>query len=478
MSEPTISVIIPAYKQADFVEEAVRSVLEQTFADLEVIVVNDHSPDHTSAVVRQFDDPRVRLIVHEQNRMLAAARNTGMRAARGSLLALLDADDYFARDKLRLHVEHLRRNPQVDVSYNGRYELRCDNYRVRNLARVGATVTLADLVLGFPFYPSDMVLRREAAFAVGLFDESYVHFSEDLDMNCRLALGGCRFGGIDRCLTYRRFLAGRIVSNPRQRLEGALAALRRIMADPRTPPAVRALEHRALANNYVVWGVEALRGGDTATGLELLRAALQHHGTLVSGNPNELTQYLVYEAAHDDTTDLPAVYRGVVDQLSAEFAAEFAPVREQMPWGIGRAWLIRAYRTLIWGARADGRRCLTEAVLAGAELDQTYIDEVVHQLLGVELECGRAAAEDAARLLDDQFRSIMGRGPQLAFAAALEIGRAYEYYGSGRHAEVPAQVLRAIRLNPRRALNRGSLSILLRAALQGGKLGSSMRQSA
>ena len=204
MNDPLVSVIIPAYKQADFVGAAIRSVLDQTYTNLEVIVVDDVSPDNTADVVRSFDDPRLHYILHDKNRMLAAARNTGMRAARGDLFALLDADDYFDTKKIAMHVDYLRQNPQVGVSYNARYDLLCGSEGVRNSVRVPTALSLADLVLGFPFCPSDMVLRRAWAFAVDLFDESYVHFSEDLDINCRLALAGCRFGGIDRCLNCSR----------------------------------------------------------------------------------------------------------------------------------------------------------------------------------------------------------------------------------------------------------------------------------
>ena len=75
---------------------------------------------------------------------------------------------------------------------------------------------ISDLVLGFPFAPSDMVLRRAWAFEVGLFDESYVEFSEDLDINCRLALAGCKFASVDRVLNYSRHHSGRIIkkTNP------------------------------------------------------------------------------------------------------------------------------------------------------------------------------------------------------------------------------------------------------------------------
>jgi glycosyltransferase involved in cell wall biosynthesis len=123
MSKQLVSVVIPAYKQAAFVGEAIQSVLDQSYPHFEVIVVNDASPDHTSEVVRQFADPRVKLIVHEENRGLPAARNTGMKAANGELIALLDSDDFFHPEKLQTHVDFLEKHPAVGVTYNGRYEL-------------------------------------------------------------------------------------------------------------------------------------------------------------------------------------------------------------------------------------------------------------------------------------------------------------------------------------------------------------------
>ena len=347
MNDPLVSVIIPAYNQADYLGAAIRSVLGQSYTNIEAIVVDDVSPDHTADVVRSFDDSRLSYIVHDKNRMLAAARNTGMRAAHGEIFALLDADDFFAPDKIALHVEYLHQNPDVGVSYNGRYDLQCSTEKVRNIVRVPPILTLRSLVLGFPFNPSDMVLRREWAYAVDLFDESYIHFSEDLDINCRLALAGCRFGGVDRCLNYRRFHAGRIIRNTRQRLEGSVHALDKTFGDPRTPPEVHDLKGRAYANNYVVWGVEALRQFDTATGLEFLRRAVNYLPEVLAGDPNDLTVFLMHDAIFDETVDHPKVYRNNVAQLTPEFAA----VNAQMEWAIARGWLIKAYRFLIWGSR-------------------------------------------------------------------------------------------------------------------------------
>jgi glycosyltransferase involved in cell wall biosynthesis len=462
MSNPLVSVIIPAYNQADFLGAAIASVLEQSYSNVEAIVVDDVSPDHTADVVRSFNDPRLHYIVHDRNRMLAAARNTGMRAARGEIFALLDADDYFDKKKIAMHVEFLRQNPDVGVSYNGRYDLQCRGEAVRNIVRVPATVLLRDLVLGFPFNPSDMVLRREWAFAVDLFDESYIHFSEDLDINCRLALAGCKFGGVDRCLNYRRFHAGRVIRNSRQRLDGSVRALDNIFADPRTPLDVHALKGRAYANNYVVWGVNALDQFDTGTGLEYLRQAVHYSPGLLLGNPNELTVFLLYHAIHDEAADHPKIYREIVAQLPSEFAA----VNAQMEWGIGRGWLVKAYRLLIWGSREEGRACLRSAVKAGAVIDEQYLRDVVYQLRGCEIEHGAEVACEAACQIDKELRMAIPGSNIPSFAAAMQLASAFEYYNAGRNDAVPSQVLRAFRMDPRNILNRGALSILVRSALQ------------
>ena len=94
-----ISVIIPTYNRPQFTARAVRSVLAQTWRDLEIVVVDDCSQDPITLEALGHD-PRVRLVRHEVNRGVGAARNTGVQAARGELIALLDSDDYWLPEKL------------------------------------------------------------------------------------------------------------------------------------------------------------------------------------------------------------------------------------------------------------------------------------------------------------------------------------------------------------------------------------------
>lgn len=97
---PTVSVVIPTYNRAHLVGRAIQSVLNQTYQDFEIIVVDDGSTDNTEEVVKSFNDPRIRYIRHDQNRGGSAARNTGIKMARGEYIAFQDSDDEWLPEKL------------------------------------------------------------------------------------------------------------------------------------------------------------------------------------------------------------------------------------------------------------------------------------------------------------------------------------------------------------------------------------------
>ncbi|TAK34595.1 MAG: glycosyltransferase family 2 protein, partial [Saprospiraceae bacterium] len=97
---PAVSVIIPTYNRAKTIERAIDSVLNQTFSDLELIVVDDCSTDFTVDVIKQYTDERLIYIRHENNRGEGGARNTGIRNSRAKYIAFLDSDDEWFPNKL------------------------------------------------------------------------------------------------------------------------------------------------------------------------------------------------------------------------------------------------------------------------------------------------------------------------------------------------------------------------------------------
>ena len=116
-ASPTVSVIMPAYRVAEYIGAAIESVLNQTYTDYEIVVVNDGSPD-TAELESELAPYRDQIIyIKQNNRGCSAARNTAIRASRGRYIALLDPDDLWEPDYLKIHLEILERDPTTDVLY-------------------------------------------------------------------------------------------------------------------------------------------------------------------------------------------------------------------------------------------------------------------------------------------------------------------------------------------------------------------------
>ena len=116
---PTVTVIIPAYNVEMYLAEAVASVLNQTYKDLELIIVDDASPDGTGELAEKLAalDPRARVIHHTENKRRSGALNTGLKEAKGTYISFLDADDWYSLDKTKKQVAYLEEHPEIDFLY-------------------------------------------------------------------------------------------------------------------------------------------------------------------------------------------------------------------------------------------------------------------------------------------------------------------------------------------------------------------------
>ena len=111
-----VSVIIPVYGVEKYIAAAVNSVLQQTYTNFELIIVDNGSPDRSIEICQTFHDPRIK-IIRQENRGPSGSRNTGIRHATGDYIAFLDGDDIWMPDKLAKHVQHLKNNPHVGISF-------------------------------------------------------------------------------------------------------------------------------------------------------------------------------------------------------------------------------------------------------------------------------------------------------------------------------------------------------------------------
>jgi len=178
---PKVSVIIPVFNGAKYLAEALQSVFSQTWRDYEVIVVNDGSTDDSMEVCKQFPDVR---ITHQENHGQSAARNTGVRHARGEYIAFLDQDDRWYPEKLARQVPILEEGPTYGMVYSNADEIDEDGrivYRnVLDLASVQPKRSIMDCLGSDMFIvPGTVLIRRSLFDQVGGFDERLSGYEDD-----------------------------------------------------------------------------------------------------------------------------------------------------------------------------------------------------------------------------------------------------------------------------------------------------------
>ena len=114
---PFVSVIMPTFNQGDFIGAAIESVIGQTHANFELVIVNNHSTDHTEKVITAYSDPRTRYYKFKNHDIIAASRNFGIRKARGKYIAFLDSDDQWLQGKLEKQVRLMESDENLALSY-------------------------------------------------------------------------------------------------------------------------------------------------------------------------------------------------------------------------------------------------------------------------------------------------------------------------------------------------------------------------
>jgi glycosyltransferase involved in cell wall biosynthesis len=184
---PEISVIIPAYNCTHTIRETLQSVLQQTFTDFEIIIINDGSTDNLVSVLSEFHDPRIR-IFHYENGGLSIARNRGIDQATGPYLIFLDADDLWTPDKLESHFNLLEAHPEAAVAYSWMYFLDDETKEcITNVPTVRNGSVFMDLLKeNFIANGSNAFIRRSAIEQVGYFYQEFAGAS-DWDYWLRLA---------------------------------------------------------------------------------------------------------------------------------------------------------------------------------------------------------------------------------------------------------------------------------------------------
>lgn len=188
--DPTVSIILPTYNRAHLVGRAIKSILDQTYQDFEIIVVDDGSIDNTEEIINSFTDTRIIYVKHQRNKGGSAARNTGIKLAKGRYIAFQDSDDEWMPRKLEIQTEiFVTSSPEVGVIYTDMLRVKKDGkeeYWHSPTVKYGDIInprTLNYQVEGIGIQST--LIKRECFDRVGVFDERIPRYI-DLDLFIRL----------------------------------------------------------------------------------------------------------------------------------------------------------------------------------------------------------------------------------------------------------------------------------------------------
>ena len=201
---PVVSVIMPVYNAARYVEEAVSSVVRQTMTDWELIIIDDCSPDDSFQIVPRAaaDDPRIHLLQNEHNSGVSRTRNRGIELAKGAYIAFLDSDDAWYPEKLARQLAKMEA-AGAQMSYCAYTIIGADGEKVKEDYLVPEQVTYEDLLKENCIQCSSMLIRADI---VRCFPFTTEFFHEDYVMGLQLLRAGYKAVGCTEILSKWRYI--------------------------------------------------------------------------------------------------------------------------------------------------------------------------------------------------------------------------------------------------------------------------------
>jgi glycosyltransferase involved in cell wall biosynthesis len=285
----TVSVVIPVYNGEKTIRETIESILNQTFKDFELIIINDGSEDATLEVVSSFQDTRLKVFSYP-NAGLSASRNRGTFHAVGEYISFIDADDLWTPDKLEAQLKTLQDNPEAAVAYSW------TNYidESSQFLRPGGKPTASGNVLGkllvinFLENGSNALFLRQALIDVGGFDES-LSCAEDWDIYLRLA-AHYSFVVVPSPQILYRVSTHSMSTNVVRQEAACLTVLKRAYAQ--APKSIQYLKKYTWANLYTYLSFKALDAyADRHRGLIATRFLWQ----LITNDLSSLQRYSTWQ---------------------------------------------------------------------------------------------------------------------------------------------------------------------------------------
>lgn len=189
MDKPLVSIVLPVYNAGKYLKEAIQSILDQSYTNFELIIINDGSTDDSEKLIRSYTDKRI-CYVFQQNTGLAGALNTGLKTAKGKYIARQDQDDISLVDRLQKQVEFLESHPNINL-LGTRATVFTDDHKEMKMHdhATEPAVLRFDLLFDNPFVHSSVMFRKDAIDQIGSYNTDRSYY-EDFELWSRFAFYG------------------------------------------------------------------------------------------------------------------------------------------------------------------------------------------------------------------------------------------------------------------------------------------------
>lgn len=214
---PLVSVVIPSYNHEKYVSDSIKSVINQTYKNIELIVIDDGSKDSSVSIIQKLADEYKFKFIHRPNKGLCATLNEGLNLANGKYFCAVASDDKFILDKIEKQVKFMEENPDVAVCCGNHIEFN-ENYENKISLKFDKKYDFETMLeLDLISAPTAMI-KSEVLKKLGGYDENMI--IEDLDMWLRIAYAGYKIAHIDEYLTYYRNHDTNTVKNLAKMVDG------------------------------------------------------------------------------------------------------------------------------------------------------------------------------------------------------------------------------------------------------------------
>ncbi|MCC6300304.1 MAG: hypothetical protein IT314_13495 [Anaerolineales bacterium] len=444
--------------RTDDLAGSAQSVFDQSYADREIFIVDLLGiAGYVDELISSVGRNEARRIFYRNGKAASTLMDEAMQASQGDIICLLNAQDRFHKEKLRIVAAYFEDNPAKKAMCHANFVV-SESGKTLSLWRPPSQATLENFFLNDGFFISNIALRRSIVRNADASDGSLFRGAFPIHFVSRLLLSGVEISGVHRvlgdCRTINRAAHGDLPDF----LKNVSESLEAIFKDPRCPEKSLGLRDAAVARVRLRLAYEAFIGGDGALGQELLRSSIYLDRSVLDMHAYRFFLFLIVESMKYDDDHAARINR-IFDQLPPEMMW-MTPYRNEV---IARGSALRGVRAVLWGRLKEGVADLSEAARAGYRIDQYFLHLMSNELLDCEIVFGYQAVDSALRVLTPHLKKLTTSAFVRRFLGDYFANRAFREFEKGKYSISLRSIRDAVFAHPAFLTNRGLLATLFRS---------------